>query len=462
MKKTWTIRGQIRVVDHINPNYRDAPAQRDSIAEEQQVDVRLVPLADLELKVSARKEADNTSDFKSWGKTYTDRFGNFELIVEKDDVPHQVIVSTQFESGEMKVKASSQNNGWTGLMATEGLTDRSEINLSTVITNFELEERYETRWLDDAIPEFVLQEMYRENKSEREVSVIHALNGSFYFNQKTANHLIHERAWHWYTAKKCVDYFAELGHPYRKKFKVDLRNHVVVGEDSYGYKNAHLGTEDLFNTTVLFEEMSHVWYFQNSSGIIPVGTLTAIANGNGHDFQENPAHAFCEGFARYAMVHMMNELFGRDRQRFLSREELRRMGIVSTSEYKRNDVAISNALMMISTQGLAGYRFETDEDIIEGRGKVPANCLVPFRPLLNFEQILEVFHEHPEANYPNDWPVGNTNQGVFEFLIRAFHVYDHFTEEMYRAFVEVLDPAQSKEFSDYCDSRFGLDGYFAA
>ena len=65
------------------------------------------------MRIRATKK-DNGKGYKEWGKVKTDRFGNYELVIDKDDAPHQFVISTQFENEELNVKSSNQNNGWKG------------------------------------------------------------------------------------------------------------------------------------------------------------------------------------------------------------------------------------------------------------------------------------------------------------------------------------------------------------
>lgn len=428
MNRSWTIKGNVSLVDEITPNTTGLgdeyiqPDERETAVNR--------PLAFVELRVRASKKGPDKK-YKSWGRVFTDDKGNFSLTVEEKDVPHIVGLSVRFENENLKLRAKAYE-GWHTIASTGEMVDTDEVNFNVLITSHEINHRHKKdslhsgpRDLNPRIP------MKYEN------------------HKKFFGAGVHKRAWHWFVTTKLISYLEEIERPFRKKIKVHLDNVNLVGGDSWanGFlsQTANIGSGDSFVPNTLLHELMHLWHYQHNSGV--TNWISAAIRGV-HELQVKPVIALHEGFATFCDRELMHLLFGAARPRVRSKKVFLDECINTLEELERNDMAVSNILTFLCDPEV--YSIDLNSEIDTAVYGTRSALCINRGAILTFADVLQVFYANAEAGYPQELEAGNNEFGIYRFLTRAAAVLENFDEVLYEALLKALDPLEESTMGDVC------------
>jgi hypothetical protein len=409
----WEITGRI-MVEEDDVNRSGVPTRR--------------ALAGVEVEV----EASNYGRYASWGTVRTNAEGYFILRNEKDRSKRKFKIKVRFADGELEINSGALANP--------------------------------LEFLSPAIPVF---------EHAHEVEGPHINVGTRCFESGASGELGERdncrRATTWYVCKTMINaleahdpYFAFAG-----KIKVIYPANVISGQC---YANgitrcAYIHATDKSNQwsvyTVL-HEVFHLWNYDHNDGTANwLGAVFCPPDFDTHAQVERRPIAFHEGFAKFAALELLYELWGNEPESTRVKEHpytryalVDNLGLKTADEVEQNDEGVFRALCLLTLQSIYRRRFGDKHTQLSSDPepqKVDTSSLdCPENPRLTLWDVLKVFQANPDAGWRTEWQVGDNDYGVRRFFERAADVLDKLDEGTKNLMLSLIDPNSTEEPQSRC------------
>jgi hypothetical protein len=407
---TWTITGRIMVEES---ELSGIPTRR--------------PLANVEVEI----EASNFGKYAAWGTVRTNTDGYFTLRKEKDKSKRKFKIKARFADTELEV-----NSGVLG--------DIGDF-ISPAIVIFEHSQEVEG-------PSINIGTRCFESGASGELGDLET----------------RRRALVWYVWKTIINTMqaedAYFGFQGKIRFIYPAK---VVSGQSYANgvtRCAYIHEGDLWNIETPVHEGMHLWNYDHNYGTANwFGAVFCPPDLNTHGQAERRPIAFHEGFAKYASLEMLNELWGNDGEGGSTRLKekpysryalLHDLHLDTADEVEQSDEGVFRALCLLTSRALYFRRFGDKDTRLPSHPYpevVPQNgrdCPEP--PKVTIWDVLKVFQANPGVGYPTEWQVGNNDYGVRRFFDRAAGVLanlDHATKDL---MLSLIDPTSKEEPQSRC------------
>lgn len=243
------------------------------------------------------------------------------------------------------------------------------------------------------------------------------------------------RAMSWYVATQAIGYLSTLD-PW---FAFDGPLHVEYPSEIATWAEGLTRTVHIergnFNVLYLLHEAMHVWDYDHNTGTSD--WLSAWVTGGTHSFQEMPSIAFHEGFAQWAAFELRELIWGASHDHKVAgslRASFLEDGLTTIGMVERNDVAVTRVLSALTHHDPFGWMSNNSLQCPDSR--------------VEMAEVLRAFRAGP--GYPTNWPVGDDNVGLWDFLERANDLSASITSDTVAMLREMSDTTATSSMMDFC------------